>query len=103
VIELTAFKMLMAGVLLAGAVGLIGVSAAQADPLTPAEVKYVNDVRQAIQTSADTPDQAKSDAELVSEGHMACHDRALGAVGFGKTGIGPVIATWAFTDLCPNG
>jgi hypothetical protein len=95
--------MLMAGVLLAGGVGLIGVPAAQADPLTPAEVKYLNDVRQAIQTSQDTPDQAKSDAELVSEGHMACHDRALGAVGFGKTGIGPVIATWAFTDLCPNG
>jgi hypothetical protein len=103
VIELTAFKMLMAGVLLAGGVGLIGVPAAHADPLTPAEVKYLNDVRQAIQTSQDTPDQAKSDAELVSEGHMACHDRALGAVGFGKTGIGPVIATWAFTDLCPNG
>jgi hypothetical protein len=96
--------MLTARALLAGPIVLlIGVPAAQADPLTPAEVKYLNDVRQAIQTSQDTPDQAKSDAELVSEGHMACHDRALGAIGFGKTGIGPVIATWAFTDLCPNG
>jgi hypothetical protein len=97
------FKMLVAGVLVAGPVVLVDVSAVQADPLAPAEVKYINDVRQAIQISQDTPDQAKSDTELVSEGHMACHDRALGAVGVGKTGIGPVIATWAFADLCPNG
>jgi hypothetical protein len=102
-IELITFKLLIAGVLLAGPVALIGVPAAQADPATPAEVKYINDVRQAIQISQDGPDQAKSDVELVSEGHMACHDRALGAVGVGKTGIGPVIASWAFADLCPNG
>ncbi|MCV7401301.1 hypothetical protein H7K24_14180 [Mycobacterium fragae] len=96
------FKMLTAGVLLAGPGVLAGVPVAQADP-TPAEVQYLNDVRHAIQVSQDTPDQAKSDAELLSEGHMACHDRDLGAVGVGKTGIGPVIATWAFADLCPNG
>lgn len=76
---------------------------AQADPVNPAEVNYLNDVRHAIQVSQDTPDQAKSDAELVSEGHIACHDRDLGAVGLGKTGVGPVIATWAFADLCPDG
>ena len=95
--------MLMAGPLLACSVIMTGVPVVQADPLTPAEVKYLNDVRQAIQLSPDTPDQAKSDAELVSEGHMACHDRDLGAVGVGRTGIGPVITTWAFHDLCPSG
>jgi hypothetical protein len=93
--------MLIAGVLLLSSAVLAGVPAAQAD--TPAEAKYLNDVRQAIQVSQDAPDQAKSDAQLLSEGHLACRDRALGAVGVGKTGIGPVIATWAFSDLCPNG
>jgi hypothetical protein len=100
---LITFKMLLAGALLAGPVILIDVPSVQADPLASAEVKYINDVRQAIQISQDGPDQAKSDAELLSEGRMACHDRALGAVGVGKTGIGPVITTWAFADLCPNG
>lgn len=72
------FKVLIAAVVLTGPVVFIGVPAAQADPLSPAEVNYLNDVRHAIQISQDTPDQAKGDAELVSEGHIACHDRVSG-------------------------
>jgi hypothetical protein len=95
--------MLMAGVFAWALVAIVGASGVRAEPFSPAEVQYFNDVRAAIQSSQDTPDAAKSEAQLVGDGWMACHDRAIGLVGVGKTGIGPVISVWAFNDLCPNG
>jgi hypothetical protein len=71
-IELTALKMLMAGALLGGSLGLTGLPAAQADPFTPAEMKLLNDVRPTLPSYGDARASSLSDTDLAGEGWSAC-------------------------------
>jgi hypothetical protein len=73
--------------------------AAHADPLMPAEVKYLNDLRPNLQISNDRA-TGWGDAQLLDAGYSACHDHAAGISRHGTTS--PVIAHWAFRDLCPG-
>jgi hypothetical protein len=92
--------MLIAGLVLGGSASLIGVPVARADPFSPAQVQYLNDVRPRLQTSGDPQSASLSDARLVGEGWWACHDQAIGAP---SPQTSPVIVYWAVQDLCPHG
>jgi hypothetical protein len=95
-------KVAMAGVILAGSVGVIGAPVSHADPFNPAEQQFLNDVRPRLQGYGDARASAMSDADLVGEGWWACHDLAVG-ISPQSQGINPLIGTYAKSDLCPNG
>jgi hypothetical protein len=69
---------------------------AQADPLTPAEVTFLRDVHD------NAADVGETEAQLLSDGWYACHNRDIG-VSTTAMGVSPVVAQWALADLCPNG
>jgi hypothetical protein len=89
---------LLAGALLAG--GLSTVLPAQADPLSPAEVAFLNDMHQA-RTGQSDPQLLQDDSGLLQYGWNACHQQANG-VNPGRAGISPVITMYAFRNLCPQ-
>jgi hypothetical protein len=99
-ITMVKLKMMTAGVILAGSVGLVGAPAGHADPFTVAERKFLADVRPNL--TPDSPSASWSDDRLVGEGWFACHDHAIG-LNLDQAGISPVIGTYALLDLCPNG
>jgi hypothetical protein len=94
--------LLAAGVLLGGSIGVIGAPYAQADPSAPAENQFLNDVRSHQQAYEDPRVERMTNADVVGEGWLACHDRAIG-VSPQQQGIDPVIARYASVDLCPHG
>jgi hypothetical protein len=93
---------LLAGVLLGGSIGVIDAPSVQADPSAPAESQFLKDVHSHMQAYGDTQANRLSDADLVGEGLLACHDRAIG-VSPQQQGIDPLIAQYAKVDLCPSG
>jgi hypothetical protein len=84
------------------AVAMIGAPTVRADPFTPAEIQYLNDVHRFLPGYGDPKAAAMTDTELVGEGWWACHNHAIG-VNLDQAGTNPVIGTWALYDLCPNG
>lgn len=89
---------LLAWMLLVGLLSGICAATVHADPFTPAEIKYLKDVR----PNLDGPWASWSDEKLVGEGWFACHDHAIG-LNLDQAGISPVVGTYALLDLCPNG
>ena len=61
---MTALKNLIAGALRAGPVGLVGIPPAQADPFTPAEIQFLNDVRPRLQSYGDPRPESMSIREF---------------------------------------
>jgi len=95
--DLSAVALMMAAAPLSlFAIGLLQADAAQADPLTPAEVQFLNDVH------SNVPNTGETDAQLLSDGWYSCHNRAIG-VSPTAMGVLPAVAQWALIDLCPNG
>lgn len=71
------------------------VAVAHADPPTPAEASFLQDVR------SHAPNVGETDAQLLSDGQYACHNRAIG-ISTTAMGVSPVVAQWALADLCPR-
>jgi hypothetical protein len=93
---------LLAGVLLAGSIGMVGAPSVRSDPFGPAENQFVHDVRSHMQSYDDTRVEGMSDAALAGEGWFVCHEMAVG-VSPQQLGIDQLIARYAKVDLCPNG
>lgn len=92
-------KTLMAVLIQATILGVGTCSSAalgHADPLTSAEASFLQEVR------SHAPGIGETDAQLLSDGWYACHNRAVGA-SITAMGVSPVVAQWALADLCPNG
>jgi hypothetical protein len=81
---------------------LVAVSSplAVADPFTPAEQRFLNDVKPNLQGYGDARASAMSDQQLVDTGWQACHYRGMGQSPQ-RYGINPVIGNYAYHDLCP--
>lgn len=102
---MTTFKMVIAGLLLAGLPGvggLAGVSAAHAKPLSPGEIQFLEELHRAFSGSGD-PSAFHSDGQLLAQGWYACHQLRVGLVGRGATYVPDIVTRLAFTHLCPNG
>lgn len=98
-------KMIIAGVLLAGPVCLVGIPVALAEPLiplSPAEIKFLDHARRVLPGSGDS-DAFNSDGELLDQGRYACMRRdQTGQVGWESTFVSPIITQLAFIYLCPQ-
>lgn len=73
--------------------------AAQADPLTPGEVAYLNDVHQWMPLYRGF---YETDQQLLHDGMYACRVRAAGGYPQGGGINWPLIGKFAFQDLCPS-
>jgi len=94
-------KMAAASVIVGGSVGLVGPPAGHADPFTPAEQQFLNDVRSRQQSYGDPRTLGMSDAELVAQGWQNCRYLAT-KDSPQRHGINPLVGTYASLDLCPN-
>jgi hypothetical protein len=95
----------MTGVLLAGSAFLANAPDALADPLappTPAELQYLEQLRQVLTASQDDL-AANGDGDLLDRGRYACFMRdSNGMVGFMATQTPAAINQLAFIYLCPR-
>jgi hypothetical protein len=102
---LSRFTFLAASIAVAGAAGLFAAPSTSADPLTPptpAEVKYLNDLRRIFPGTRDSA-EFRGDGELLELGWYVCRQRdSANVVGYGATGVSPLISQVAFIDLCPR-
>lgn len=94
---MNAIRIFIAGAASVGPLLLIAPTAT-ADPLTQAEHDYLTDVRWAL---GDSPDQAKDDAQLLSDGYRACAHRAAGNESIELPGVSDSAAAYGLTHLCP--
>lgn len=89
---------------LAATVCLAGVPVAQAEPLvppTPAELQYLDHLRQVLPGSGD-PAAFVSDGELLDKGRYVCYMRdANDLVGYEATLVSAIVSQLAFIYLCP--
>jgi hypothetical protein len=95
----------LAALLLAIAMNVAAAQPAQAEPLnplTPAELQYLQQVRTVL--SASHNDTAfRSDGELLVDGRFVCQQRASAQlVGQQATLLPSVITQLAYIYLCPN-
>lgn len=94
----------LAGLVLTIAMNVTGAQLAQADPLnplTPAEVQYLEQVRRVL-TISHNDIAFRSDGELMVDGRYACQQRHSGFVGQETTGVPSAVTQLAFIYLCPN-
>lgn len=66
-------KRAMARVMLGVSVAMVGAPVGHADPFTPAEQQFLNDVRSRQQSYGDPRTSNMDDADLVGQGWQACH------------------------------
>lgn len=70
------------------------------DPLSPAEVQYLEHARRVFAASHD-PVAFRSDGRLLADGRYACEYRDAGFVGTQSTAVPAVLTQLAFIYLCP--
>jgi hypothetical protein len=95
----TVLKILTTAVIVAALTG-VGAPAAHAD-FSPAETKFLNDVRPLLPGYGDARAANLSDTDLVGEGWAACRYLA-NRDSPQRHGINPLIGQYASVDLCPN-
>lgn len=104
-VSLTRLFSLMTAVLIAGWALLANAPDALADPLvppTPAELQYLDQLRQVLTVSKD-PLAFNGDGDLLDRGRYACFMRdSNGMVGFMATQTPAAINQLAFLYLCPS-
>lgn len=79
---------------------IVGANLAAGDPLTPAEIAFLADMKQWRAGQTD-PQLFQDDAGLLQYGWRACQETANG-VNPARVGISPVITTYAYHNLCPQ-
>jgi hypothetical protein len=84
---------------------LIGMPAAQAEPLVPldnAEIQYLEQARRLLPLT-DDPIAFSNDGELLVKGRLACYRRdSSRQVGYQGTFVPAVLTQLAFIYLCPQ-
>jgi hypothetical protein len=116
-IKVTTPKWMWAGLLAAVTMNIVGMPSAQAaplTPLTPAEVQYLEKLREVLALKHD-PIAFNSDGELLDDGWYVCFSRDHGLaaggspnaappafVGQGVTLLSPAVTQVAFAVLCPK-